>query len=150
MWTLLIDRRFDSNDVSVQCKSRGRINRKKKAKKHQYPTFPDQYLPTPLERSEVWCNKIFTLVPTLNPSLCFVTEQSSGNSEKEKQRQNLDSGAFRPRVITTHHVTTCGVLMKVFLQLEETLSEQRRKSKLCRTYFMTVPKCIYGNDKPML
>ena len=80
----------------------GRINRKKKAKKHQYPTFPDQYLPTPLERSEVWCNKIFTLVPTLNPSLCFVTEQSSGNSEKEKQRQKLDSGAFRPRVITTH------------------------------------------------
>ena len=41
----------------------------KKAKKHQYPTFPDQYLPTPLERSEtlrLWCNKIFTLVPRLN------------------------------------------------------------------------------------
>ena len=26
------------------------------------------------------------------------------------------------------------------------MSEQRRKSKLCRTYFMTVPKCIYGNN----
>ena len=26
--------------------------KRKKAKKHQYPTFPDQYLPTPLERSE--------------------------------------------------------------------------------------------------
>ena len=51
-------------------------NKKKKAEKDQYPTFPDQYLPTPLERSEnlwLWCNKIFTLVPRLNPSLGFVT-----------------------------------------------------------------------------
>ena len=48
----LIDRRFDSNDVSVECKSRGRINKNKKAKKHQCPIFPDQYLPTPLEHSE--------------------------------------------------------------------------------------------------
>ena len=44
VWTLLIDRCFDSNNVSVQCKSQGRINKKKKAKKLQYPTFPDQYL----------------------------------------------------------------------------------------------------------
>ena len=26
------------------------------------------------------------------------------------------------------------------------MSEQRRKSKLCRTCFMRVPKCIYGNN----
>ena len=32
VWTLLIDRRFDSNDVSVQCKSRGRINKKETPK----------------------------------------------------------------------------------------------------------------------
>ena len=41
VWTLLIDCRFESNDVSLQSKSLGRINKKKKAKKHQYPTFPD-------------------------------------------------------------------------------------------------------------
>ena len=40
---------------------------------------------------------------------------------------------------TTHHIITCGVSLQVFLQLE-ILSEQRRKSKLCRTCFMTVPK----------
>ena len=34
------------------------------------------------------------------------------------------------------------------LQLE-TLSEQRRKLKVCRTCFMKVTKYIYGNDKPM-
>ena len=48
-----------------------------------------------------------------------------------------------------HHVITRDVSLQVFVQLE-TLSEQRRKSKLCRTCFMTVPKCIYGNNKPML
>ena len=32
-WTLLIDRRFDSNDVSVYCKWRGRINKKKQVKR---------------------------------------------------------------------------------------------------------------------
>ena len=40
---------------------------------------------------------------------------------------------------TTHHVITCGVSLQVFLQLE-TLSEQRRKSKLRRTCLMT---CLY-------
>ena len=50
---------------------------------------------------------------------------------------------------TTHHAITCGVSLQVFLQLEA-LSEQRRKSKLWRTCFMTVPKCIYGNNKPVL
>ena len=33
VWTLLIDRRFDSNDVSVKCKWRGRINKKRKSQK---------------------------------------------------------------------------------------------------------------------
>ena len=33
---------------------------------------------------------------------------------------------------TTHHVTTCSLSLQAFLQLE-TLSEQRRKSKMCRT-----------------
>ena len=40
---------------------------------------------------------------------------------------------------TTHHVITCSVSLPVFLQLE-TLSEQRRKSKLRRTCLMT---CLY-------
>ena len=41
--------------------------------------------------------------------------------------------------------------MQVFRILPlKTLSEQRRKSKLCRTCFMTVAKCIYGNNKPLL
>ena len=40
---------------------------------------------------------------------------------------------------TTHHVITCGVSLQVFVQLE-TLSEQRRKSKLRRTCLMT---CLY-------
>ena len=44
---------------------------------------------------------------------------------------------------TTHHVITCDVSLQVILQLE-TLSEQRRKSKLCRMCYMTVPKCIHG------
>ena len=66
-------------------------------------TFPDRYLPTPLECSEnlrLWCNKIFTLVPRLNPSLGFVTAQESHNTENKnkKRRRNLDSGALRPRV----------------------------------------------------
>ena len=53
---------------------------------------------------------------------------------------------------TAHHVITCGVSSKVLLHLE-TPSEQRRKSKLCRspTCFTTVPNCIYGNSsKPLL
>ena len=41
--------------------------------------------------------------------------------------------------------------MQVFRILPlETLSEQRRNSQLCRTCFMTVAKCIYGNNKPLL
>ena len=41
--------------------------------------------------------------------------------------------------------------MQVFQILPlETMSEQKRKSKLCCTYFMTVTKCIYGNNKPLL
>ena len=42
--------------------------------------------------------------------------------------------------------------MQVFRILPlETLSEQRRKSQLCRTCFMTVAaKCINGNNKPLL
>ena len=43
---------------------------------------------------------------------------------------------------TTHHIITWSVSLQVFLQLE-TQSEQRLKSKLCRTCFMTVLKCIY-------
>ena len=45
--------------------------------------------------------QIFTLVPRLNPSLGFVTAQEIQNTtnNKKKQRWNLDSGAFRPRVI---------------------------------------------------
>ena len=39
---------------------------------------------------------------------------------------------------TTHHVITCSVSLQVFLQFMEKLSEQRRKSKLCPTCFMTV------------
>ena len=69
-------------------------------------TFPDQYLPTPLECSEnlrLWCNKIFTLVSRLNPSLGFVTAQEIQNTKNKnkKRRRNLDLGAFRPRVIST-------------------------------------------------
>ena len=36
---------------------------------------------------------------------------------------------------TTHHIITCSVSLQIFLQLE-TPSEQRRKSKLCRTCFL--------------
>ena len=32
----------------------------------------------------------------------------------------------------------------------ELLSEKRGKSKLCRTCFMTVAKCIYDNNEPLL
>ena len=68
-------------------------------------TFPDQYLPTPLECSEnlrLWCNKIFTIVSRLHPSLGFVTAQEIHNTKNKnkKRRRNLDSGSFRPRVIT--------------------------------------------------
>ena len=44
--------------------------------------------------------QIFTLVPRLNPSFGFVTAQEIQNTtnDKKKQRWNLDSGAFRPRV----------------------------------------------------
>ena len=71
--------------------SRGdELKKKKKAKNYQYPTFLDHYLPTPLECGEnlwLWCNKSFTLVPRLNPSLGFVTEQSSGNSENQNKNK---------------------------------------------------------------
>ena len=41
--------------------------------------------------------------------------------------------------------------MQVFRILSlETLSEQIRKSKLCRTCFMTVAKRIDGSNKPLL
>ena len=41
--------------------------------------------------------------------------------------------------------------MQVFRILPlETLSERRKKSKLYRTCFVTVAKCIYGNNKPLL
>ena len=46
--------------------------------------------------------QIFTLVPRLNPSLGFVTVQeiqNTTNDNNKKQRQNLDSGVFCPRVI---------------------------------------------------
>ena len=56
--------------------------------------------------------QIFTLVPMLNPSLGFVTARggnlehrntnnsnNNNNNNSKKQRRNLDSGAFRPRVI---------------------------------------------------
>ena len=84
------------------CLSIFALTKKKKAKKHQYPTFSNQYLPTPFERSEnlwLWCNKIFTLVPRLNPSLGFATVQEIQNTKNKnkKQRRNLHSGSFRPR-----------------------------------------------------
>ena len=68
--------------------------KRKNAKKHQYPTFPDQYIPIPLECSKnLRCNKIFTLVLRLNPSFGFVTEQETQNTENrnKKRRQSLDS-----------------------------------------------------------
>ena len=41
--------------------------------------------------------------------------------------------------------------MQIFQILPlETMTEQKRKSKLCRTCFMTVAKCICGNNKPLL
>ena len=45
--------------------------------------------------------QIFILVPRLKPSLGFVTAQEIQNTTNndKKQRRNLDSGAFRPRVM---------------------------------------------------
>ena len=45
------------------------------------------------------------------PSLGFVTAQEIQNTinNKKKQRRNLDSGAFRPRVIISN-IKTCRVL----------------------------------------
>ena len=108
--------------------------RRKKAKKHQYPTFPDQYLPTPLECSEnLWCNKIFTLVPRLNPSLGFVTWQEIQNTKNKnkKRRRNLDSGAFRPRVkIASYCYCYCS--------LTNGIRKRVRRAKLC---WKIMPSC---------
>ena len=57
-------RQLQNNEISTSWNWSGFASKEKNAKKHQYPTIPDQYLPTPLERREnLWCNKIFTLVP---------------------------------------------------------------------------------------
>ena len=48
----------------------------------------------------------------------------------------------RPYIMAFH----CRMQVFRILQLE-TLSEQRRKSKLCRTCFMTVAKCIIGGGR---
>ena len=77
--------------------------KRKKAKKHQYLTFPDQYLPTPLERSEtptMMQQNFHFSTQAQYPSLGFVTAQEIHNTtNNKKQRRNLDSDAFRPRVI---------------------------------------------------
>ena len=77
---------------------------KRKKQKTTISNLPDQYLPTPLEHQrETVVQQIFTLVPKLNPSLGFVTAQEiwsteNTNNNNKKQRRNLDSGAFRPRI----------------------------------------------------
>ena len=50
--------------------------------------------------------------------------------------KNLRTIEARLEMQMSHHAITskCGVSLQVFLQFE-TLSEQRRKSKLCRTCF---------------
>ena len=65
--------------------------KRKKAKKHQYPTFSDQYLPTPLERNEtmtmVQQNFHFS-TQAQYPSLGFVTVQEIQNTTNNKKNRN--------------------------------------------------------------
>ena len=106
VWTLLIDRHFDSNDVLYNVSRGGELTKRKKPKNINIQPFLINIFQLHSNAVRIydyaWCNKILTLVPRLNPSLGFVTEQSSGNSEHQnknkKRRRNLDSGAFRPRV----------------------------------------------------
>ena len=52
VWTLLIDRRFDSNDVSVNVSRGDELIKRKRAKKTSISNLSDRNLPTPLEWSE--------------------------------------------------------------------------------------------------
>ena len=54
--------------------------------------LPDQYLPFPLEHQrESMVQQIFTLVPRLNPSLGFVTEQEIWRTENTNNNNNNNS-----------------------------------------------------------
>ena len=62
---------------------------------------------------------------------------------------------FIEKVHKSQHIASLNVAfhcrMQVFrIPRLEKPREQRRKSKLCCTCFMTVAKCIYGNNKPLL
>ena len=80
------------------------IKRKKPENINIQPSWSISSNSTLKRQRETVVQQIFTLVPRLNPSLGFVTAQEirsteNTNNNNKKQRRNLDSGAFRPRVI---------------------------------------------------
>ena len=79
--------------------------------------------------------QIFILVPRLNPSLRFLTAQEiwsteNTNNNDKKQRWNLDSGAFRPRV-KTRFVGCLGVGSKHMFILAFLLAVARLLAVCC-------------------